>query len=200
MILYLHGLTPHSTVNGPGRRTVVHTQGCSLGCKGCFNPLTHSFEGGTPWSVEALVNELQRIGDEGVTWSGGEPTEQLPALLEIVTILKTLGYSQLLFSGRTREEIEALPQGRLLLEQLDVLVDGRYQPELSLRLGLRGSANQTLHLLSSRHRLEELERPAAQPVAELRIAPDGTILMSGFPSPQLAQSIRRNLGQANKST
>lgn len=196
MLLYLHSITPHSSVNGPGRRTVLHTQGCSLGCKGCFNPLTHTFEGGTPWTVDALVKQVQQLGDEGITWSGGEPTEQLEAVLAISQRLKQLGFSQVMFSGRTKGEIETLSGGAELLQHLDVLIDGRYQAELGLRRGLRGSANQKVHLLSDRYppeALEPLDKPSS---VELLIAPDGSVMMSGFPTPQLANSVRKALGQA----
>ena len=44
MTLRLHGFLPRSRANGPGWRSVVWVQGCSLGCPGCFNPQTHGRE------------------------------------------------------------------------------------------------------------------------------------------------------------
>jgi len=41
MTLRLHAFLPRSRANGPGWRSVVWVQGCSLGCPGCFNPQTH---------------------------------------------------------------------------------------------------------------------------------------------------------------
>ena len=35
-----------SLVNGPGMRRVFFSQGCRHNSKGCFNPDTHSFDGG----------------------------------------------------------------------------------------------------------------------------------------------------------
>ncbi|MGD0006352.1 MAG: 4Fe-4S cluster-binding domain-containing protein, partial [Anaerolineaceae bacterium] len=40
-ILNLHHFEPLSLVNGPGKRSVVWVQGCTLNCPGCFNPQTH---------------------------------------------------------------------------------------------------------------------------------------------------------------
>ncbi len=44
MTLRLHAFLPRSRANGPGWRSVVWVQGCSLGCAGCFNPQTHDPE------------------------------------------------------------------------------------------------------------------------------------------------------------
>ena len=63
-----------------------------------------------------------------------------------------------------------------LLAHLDVLVDGRYVAGDRLGDGLRGSANQQLHVLTRRHTLAEVE---ATPTAEVRIAPDGTLVLTG---------------------
>ena len=43
--MLLHAFIPASRANGPGLRTVVFFQGCTLGCQGCFNPETHAFRG-----------------------------------------------------------------------------------------------------------------------------------------------------------
>jgi anaerobic ribonucleoside-triphosphate reductase activating protein len=43
--LRLHGFVARSRANGPGIRAVVWTQGCTLGCPGCFNPGSHPSEG-----------------------------------------------------------------------------------------------------------------------------------------------------------
>ncbi len=48
-------------------------------------------------------------------------------------------------------------------------------------MGLLGSANQTVHLLSPRHTLEEI---AATPEAEAVILPDGRVVLSGIRPPE----------------
>jgi anaerobic ribonucleoside-triphosphate reductase activating protein len=67
--MWVHSLLPRSTVNGPGERAVVWFQGCDLGCRGCWNPSSHSFELGRDRPVEEVgAWILSRAGIEGVTF------------------------------------------------------------------------------------------------------------------------------------
>src|SRR5208337_3096902 len=89
--MLLHAFIPASRANGPGLRAVVFFQGCTLACPGCFNPDTHPFVG-TEISVLALAERVVRAYREykleGVTFSGGEPMQQAPALLELIQTLR----------------------------------------------------------------------------------------------------------------
>jgi anaerobic ribonucleoside-triphosphate reductase activating protein len=174
----VHATEPRSRANGPGVRFVVWMQGCSLGCPGCFNPGTHRSDAGagTSRDVDDLLAEIAAAGADGVTLSGGEPFEQPEAALAILAGARRLGLSTLAFSGFAIDELRARPLGAALLAQLDVLIDGRYRAGERLGAGLRGSANQRIHLLSGRHTLAEVE---ATPVAEVRIGPDGTVVLTG---------------------
>lgn len=69
------------TLDGPGVRFVVFTQGCNLRCGCCHNPDTWDISGGTEYTAEELAEKAQRykeyFGTEGgVTLSGGEPLLQ----------------------------------------------------------------------------------------------------------------------------
>ncbi|HPO59166.1 MAG TPA: hypothetical protein PLV53_10005, partial [Anaerolineaceae bacterium] len=59
----------------------------------------------------------------------------------------------------------------------DVLLAGRYLQEERVASGLLGSANKTVHLLTPRYTLADL---LAVPEAEITIAPDGEIHLSGI--------------------
>jgi len=85
----------------------------------------------------------------------------------------------LVFSGYTLAEIERQPLGPAILAKLDVLVAGRYVQQRHLGRGLLGSANQQIHLLTSRHTLAEF---AAIPTGEIILHPDGSITHSGIES------------------
>lgn len=156
---------------------MVWFQGCSLGCAGCFNPRTHDDAGGYDVAIDAVVAQLSATtGIEGVTLSGGEPFQQAEAAIAVLEVARTLGLSTLAFSGYTLDEIRALPAGPSVLSLLDVLVDGRYVSAERLGSGLRGSSNQRMHRLTERYTVAELE---ATPVAEVRIARDGEVVLTG---------------------
>ena len=176
--LRVHAIEPRSRANGPGTRTVIWVQGCTLGCPGCFNPATWPAAGGQEMEIAAIVDAVRAAGSEGVTVSGGEPFEQPEALLALVTALA--GTSIIVFSGFTRGEIERQPLGPAVLERIDVLVDGRYVDKRRVASGLRGSANQVVHLLTPRHRMADIE---STPVGEVIIGPDGEVRVSGVDPP-----------------
>ena len=173
----VHAIEPRSRANGPGARFVIWMQGCTLGCAGCFNPSTHADAGGQLRPVSELLTELSAAkGIEGLTLSGGEPMQQAEAAAELLAGARALGLSTLVFSGYTREEIEELPHGKAALASIDVLVDGRYRSTERLGEGLRGSRNQRILLLSDRYTQADVE---ATPVAEIRIARDGQLVLTG---------------------
>ena len=182
-MLNLHALMPRSHANGPGVRTVIWFQGCTLGCPGCFNPATHAPTPQQHIPVAALVERL--IADapaiEGITISGGEPLQQSDALLRLLSAVRMhTTLSVLLFSGYTLREIRQMPYGPQLLAHVDVLIAGRYVQTRRLAHGLRGSANKTVHLLTDRYTLEDLEHV---PPAEVWIDAQGHISISGIAPP-----------------
>jgi anaerobic ribonucleoside-triphosphate reductase activating protein len=179
-LLRLHQFLPHSRANGPGLRSVIWVQGCSLGCPGCFNPETHTFEGGEVANVDDLFERIRAREEkiEGVTVSGGEPLQQMPALTNLLRrIRRETRLSLLVFTGYTWQEIERMPDSNALLECVDVLIAGRYEASERLARGLRGSANKTVHLLTDRYRLEEME---SVPRTEAVITRDGQLVLSGI--------------------
>lgn len=102
----IHSIESMGLVDGPGIRTVLFFQGCSLRCRYCHNPDTWQKEGGREMSVEQVMKMLRRYrpyyGDTGgLTCSGGEPLLQPEFLTElfcacrqegISTCLDTAGY------------------------------------------------------------------------------------------------------------
>ena len=61
---------------GPGLRTAIWLQGCSIGCPGCINPHLWSFHGGDEVNVEHLADEILALDVDGITLLGGEPFDQ----------------------------------------------------------------------------------------------------------------------------
>jgi anaerobic ribonucleoside-triphosphate reductase activating protein len=180
MRLRLHSFVPNSRANGPGVRAVIWVQGCSLGCPGCFNPETHDTDRGQWVAVSDLFERIHLLGDniEGVTLSGGEPLQQAPAVSALLSLIRRhTSLSTLLFTGFRWEEILRLPHSRDLLASLDVVLAGRYDARQRVAHGLRGSANKTVHFLTSRYSAADLE---AVPEAEVLIGADGVTIVSGI--------------------
>jgi anaerobic ribonucleoside-triphosphate reductase activating protein len=175
VIARLHGQLARSRANGPGRRMVVWFQGCTLGCPGCFNPATH-VAAGMVTDLDVVIAELAKADVEGLTLSGGEPMQQAPAALELLLAARRRRLSTLMFSGYTRDELAAQALGPAVLAHLDVLIDGRYQAGERHAADLRGSSNQTIHVLTGRHTRAEVE---ATPEAEITIGLDGSLAVTG---------------------
>lgn len=93
----IHSIETMGTVDGPGLRYVIFTQGCLLRCKFCHNPDTWKMGQGKEMTVEEMVKDIKdylpffQSTNGGVTVSGGEPLLQLEFLIELFTELKKLG-------------------------------------------------------------------------------------------------------------
>jgi anaerobic ribonucleoside-triphosphate reductase activating protein len=158
---------------------VIWVQGCTLGCPGCFNPETHSPEGGELIPVTDLFQRILGLGDpiEGISISGGEPLQQIKPLVTLLKrVRKSTPLSVLIFTGFTLEEIHCIPKGEELLEFVDVVVSGRYEESQAIVDGLRTSANQEIHLLTERYSMCDLQ---AVPPGEIIISEGGEIILSG---------------------
>jgi len=178
--LLIHQFLPNSRANGPGVRAVVWVQGCSLGCPGCYNPQTHSFDKGNWTPVEEIVNQILQLGKaiEGITISGGEPFQQPEALYQFLGEIKAqTSLSTLVFSGYSLPEVQSRPLGKKIIAYIDVLIAGRFNQQKRVAHGLLGSSNKKIHLLSDRYSGEDI---ASVPEAELILTPEGEILISGI--------------------
>jgi len=180
--LRVHAFLPRSTVNGPGLRSVLWVQGCTLGCEGCFNPLTHDLAAGQPMTV-AQVLELIPADVEGLTISGGEPMLQAEACLALVRACRERGLNALVYTGMSYHRIidDAQEHQLHILNHIDWLVDGAYQKDSPPTHPWAGSGNQRVITLNP-----ELLSVALDPAshncrqAEIFIAADGSITTTGF--------------------
>ncbi len=76
------------TLDGPGVRFVVFTQGCPLRCACCHNPETWSVNGGKIYTAEQVAERALKYRSisaktGGITVSGGEPLLQPEFTAEI---------------------------------------------------------------------------------------------------------------------
>lgn len=135
---------------GFGVRAGIWLQGCSIHCRGCIAPDTWEFDESKRCDLESVLNWLEALDGplDGVTISGGEPTDQPEALSALLEALQPRrgAIDILLYSGRGDEEIrQRLPW---LWERVDVLISEPFDAGRTGDGALRGSANQQVHRLS----------------------------------------------------
>ena len=94
----IHSTENFGTVDSPGVRFVVFTQGCKMRCQFCHNPDTWKMKTDTSKerSADDVLEEALRFRaywgkDGGITVSGGEPLLQLDFLLDLFKKAKALG-------------------------------------------------------------------------------------------------------------
>ena len=154
-LLNIAAFCPQTHALGPGRRAVIWVQGCALNCPGCLAPEWIPHRPARLISPATLAQEINTLPAlDGLTLSGGEPMLQAAALAQTLRLVRQEHpLNVICFTGYRLETLRSNPPGpgvAQLLEQLDLLVDGPYIAGLNDGLGLRGSANQRFHHLSSR--------------------------------------------------
>ena len=95
MIGRVHSIESFGTVDGPGIRMVIFLSGCPMRCLYCHNPDTWDPKGGTPMTVEQLLNQYDNARHfyrkGGITVSGGEPLTQIGFVTELFEEAKKRG-------------------------------------------------------------------------------------------------------------
>jgi len=196
--MYIHNRIANSTANGPGERVVVWVQGCSLACSGCWNSETHPFVKDKEMLISELADWILNQNVEGVTFSGGEPFQQAPALELLISFIKErrpelsigsfTGYTlQELRDGKFNwwhPELRTMIPGdaklsNAILKQMDFIIAGRYnQLQRCDDKPLCGSRNQEVHFLSARYNLKDLHAN----IVEMVVDPEaGLVQITGFP-------------------
>ncbi|MBC5629937.1 anaerobic ribonucleoside-triphosphate reductase activating protein [Clostridium sp. NSJ-6] len=146
----LSGIAYESLVNGPGMRRVFFAQGCKHNCEGCFNPETHDFSGGEEKNIDDLIKDvLKNKMIKGITFSGGDPLEQADKFSYMAKAFKKSGLNIWCYTGYTfeilLEKMKNEDSIRELIENIDVLVDGRFEINNKKEgLRFRGSSNQRI--------------------------------------------------------
>ena len=145
--LKIAGVVKESTVDGPGFRYVVFTQGCPHKCEGCHNPETHDFNAGKIVKIDELVEDINRDPLlKGVTISGGDPFVQAGQVCKLLdkinkdlTVMVYTGFTYEYLLKNSTDENNFLN----LLKRTDVLIDGKFVKDLiDENLLYRGSSNQ----------------------------------------------------------
>lgn len=93
----IHSIETFGTVDGPGIRYVVFTQGCQLRCRYCHNRDTWDTSAGKEISADDLIKDALKYktfytsSGGGITVSGGEATLQPEFVKEVFKLAKENG-------------------------------------------------------------------------------------------------------------
>lgn len=189
MLINVAHIVAESNIYGPGMRSVVWMQGCSLHCSGCWNKEMWPNIPKRLYTVDELWSKLNLTSGriEGITLLGGEPLDQASATRAIARRAKEEGLSLVLFTGYELDEI--VDQGLDdILSYVDILITGRYVERLrTLEHQWIGSTNQAIHFLTSRYN-ESIVQNANY--LELEINEDGSLSLLGFPDDEWRAFIR----------
>ncbi|RWZ49518.1 radical SAM protein [Labedella phragmitis] len=200
---------------GPGRRSALWVQGCSIRCPGCFNPHLWAAAGARLDSTEDVARDLVArsvaAGVEGVTLLGGEPFDQAAALAEVAAAYRSAGLTVMTFSGYTLDALSewALERSDIaaLLAATDLLVDGPYlRDRPDARRPWLGSTNQGIRALTPAYTetVAAIEAAAALGAVaaaaesgdrvEIRISVDGRIDVNGWADDAALAALFDDLG------
>ena len=159
--MHYGNIKKNDIANGEGVRVSLFVSGCRNKCKNCFNPETWSFTYGNEFTLsveEDIINSIKPSWINGLTILGGEPFEP-ENQRDLVSFIKKVRQNVenktiWMYSGYTIEQLldpnhkVHTEVTREILENIDVLVDGRFVEELkNLSLKFRGSSNQRIILV-----------------------------------------------------
>lgn len=197
MFLRIHRFLPFTRVEGPGNRACLWVQGCSIHCPGCAVPWTWDRDGGEVIKVQSLAERILSGPEvEGVTFLGGEPFDQAVALAALGHRMQEAGLSVMTFTGYTLEKIRnsIREDWHDLLSITDLLIDGPFRRNLlDLSRPWVGSTNQQYRFLSDRYRHLEPELRTIPNRLEVRLQPDGKILVNGMATSADIETLFANL-------
>jgi pyruvate formate lyase activating enzyme len=84
---YIHSIETFGTVDGPGVRYVVFTQGCPMRCMYCHNPDTWKPCVGEEKDTDEILADYEKyrpyLSGGGITITGGEPMMQMDFLIDL---------------------------------------------------------------------------------------------------------------------
>lgn len=114
----IHSLESCGTVDGPGIRFVVFTQGCPMRCQYCHNPDSWTTTENKKMSIDEILEKYEGVKEflrnGGLTVTGGEPLLQIDFVTELFKKAKekqihtALDTSGILFNRKNTEKIDEL--------------------------------------------------------------------------------------------
>jgi anaerobic ribonucleoside-triphosphate reductase activating protein len=191
MRLHLSKVHYPVTALGPGTRLGIWTQGCTVGCRGCASRDTWEVTPEHEIDVDDLVARCAAmVADgplDGVTISGGEPSDQPDAVLALVVGIRARARAEgreidvLLYSGRSFGWLEV--ERSALLAAVDAVIPEPYLDGRPAGGVWRGSSNQPIVPLSrlGRERYGSVSDDEPPTVPFQLAVDDGSVWFIGIP-------------------
>lgn len=171
-----------TSVEGPGLRFCIWTQGCKKHCKDCWAKDTWEFGIGNKYEVEELFSLIKRQKDiEGITFLGGEPFEQAKELSKLAKKIKNENLTVVCFTGYTYEELKLKNDKYTdeFLSNIDLLIDGGFEKEnFDLSRPWVGSSNQRYIFLTDAYSQAQINEYKNK--LEVRIQKSGRLEINGM--------------------
>ena len=174
----------NTAAEGPGTRTAIWLQGCSINCLHCCNPHLQAFHGGTAWESAQLAEAIVRKGQPAITLIGGEPLEQSLALERFITIFRSLAGAAAdiwLFTGFSEQQITKRAQYAAVCRLCDIVIAGPYDhtqtPDPRAWIGSR---NQTIQANTEQGRSFVPQWPQNTMHIDIEVR-DTEVLINGWP-------------------
>lgn len=181
-------ITKDSEIYGPGNRYVIWLQGCTLGCKGCWNTEMWSHKKKNLIEREQLLSDILLMDDiVGVTLLGGEPLQQLENVLWLLAELQKAELDSMLYSGYSYHEILETKSLSAVIKLVDIMITGRYVQLLrDTNLRWRGSSNQEIHYFTDKYKKNTFSECNQ---VEIHIGPFGELEILGYPDEKLRREL-----------
>lgn len=163
---HLHSIESMGTVDGPGLRYILFTQGCLLRCLYCHNPDTWQINASSrEVTVDEMVEEILTYksyfdaSGGGVTVSGGEPLLQMPFLTALFKALKAHGIHTCIdtSAGCANDTVAFNRHFDELLKYTDLLLLDIKHINNEQHISLTGKPN--IHILNVARKLSKLKQP-----------------------------------------
>lgn len=155
------GYMPNDFINGEGVSVSLWTAGCPHHCPGCHNKHMWDYDNGYVIPVDLIQQLSHAITDNGIMRNlsilGGEPLAPYNLSFTQWVIQgirqKFPNIKIFIWTGYTLEELQEIYKTNIIakdtlnfiLENIDILIDGRYEEDKrDITLKLRGSTNQRI--------------------------------------------------------
>lgn len=151
--MYIARLLYPVKVLGPGNRIAIWFSGCEHHCNGCCNPELWTQSNDQYISAEGIKTLINSVAFnnriDGFSLTGGDPFFQPEALKELLPFLLTISEDILVYTGYDFNYVSEKYSD--IINNIAVLIDGKYIEKQNYGSVLKGSDNQKIILLKEKY-------------------------------------------------